>query len=74
MVEANATYAGIICRNCGKQDITYHNYMMQMNRPNSFWRCPKCGDDCQFDDDRYEEINFKDYEDESTDSSGKQTP
>lgn len=71
MPQANTIYAGIICHKCGKQDITYANYVMQMKRPDSFWKCPMCGDDCQFDDDRYEEINFMDMEDESTDSSGE---
>lgn len=58
MPQGHEIYAGIICRNCGKQDITYTNYIFQMKRVNALWRCPKCGDDCQFDDDRYEEINF----------------
>jgi hypothetical protein len=50
-------YAGILCRIHGNVDITLHEYQQQMARPNSKWRCPKCGSDAEFDDDRYEELN-----------------
>ena len=50
--------AGVICPNHGKVDLTRADYMRQLSNPNAFWKCPLCGDSCDFDDDRYEEINF----------------
>jgi len=50
-------YAGILCRLHGNVDIDQANYDAQMARPNSLWRCPKCGMDCDFDDERFEELH-----------------
>lgn len=51
-------YAGVVCSYHGKVDIDKEEYNRQMSRPNSLWRCPVCGESCDFDDDRYEQINF----------------
>ena len=53
-------YAGVICPNHGAVDIDRINYIIQMNDPNSRWKCPKCGAISEFDDDRYEELNPQD--------------
>lgn len=34
--------------------MTYECYMRQMMRPDSFWVCPRCGEDARWDDDNYE--------------------
>lgn len=50
-------YAGITCRLHGNVDIDYNEYMKQMLAPNSLWKCPTCGNDANFNDDRYEELH-----------------
>lgn len=67
-----APYAGVICMGhdygvgydpgCGNVDITHAEYIRQVMRPDSRWKCPKCGALAEFDDERYEEINFPDEE------------
>ena len=52
-------YAGIICRYHGNVDIDYENYKIQMSNANDRWRCPKCNAVSEFDDARFEEINFQ---------------
>lgn len=54
----SAPYAGVICPHHGNVDIDQAEYIRQMMRPNMLWVCPKCGTACQFDDERYEELNF----------------
>lgn len=40
------------CRyGCGLQFLTHDDYVAQMCRPDSLWRCPSCGDDASWDDD-----------------------
>lgn len=51
-------YAGVICPHHGTVDIDKTEYIRQMNNPNSRWKCPKCGTVSEFNDERYEEINF----------------
>ena len=50
-------YAGVSCRLHGDVDIDKAEYMRQMARPNSLWKCPKCGANAQFNDNRYEELH-----------------
>jgi len=56
-------YARVICRSCGRQTISYDNYSAQMDRPDSYWRCPICNDEAEFDD-AYYEMNFDDTQEE----------
>ena len=51
-------YAGVICPIHGEVDIDFNNYMRQMRDANSRWKCPKCGMTSEFNDIRYEELNF----------------
>ena len=41
---------------CGRVFMTRDQYMQQMSRPDSTWRCPECNFEADFDDDNYEEI------------------
>lgn len=50
-------YAGVICRLHGFIDIDEGNYTQQMRNPNARWKCPICKQDCEFDDNRYEELH-----------------
>lgn len=51
-------YAAVDCWLHGTVDIDKAEYMMkQLARPNSKWKCPRCGADAQFNDERYEELN-----------------
>lgn len=60
----NKPFAGVICHGwpeighagCGEVDLTKEQYMDQMMRPDSFWRCPNCLMEAEFNDDRYEEL------------------
>lgn len=51
-----APYAGVICSACGKVDMTEAEYLRQMQYPGRRWRCPDCGIDADFDDDRFEQL------------------
>lgn len=51
-------FAGVICPIHGKVDIDTLEYDRQMEKPDVLWKCPKCGEVAQFDDERFEEINF----------------
>jgi predicted nucleic acid-binding Zn ribbon protein len=57
-------HAGVICfghlpeQSCGHVDLDYNQYMEQLSFPDSTWRCPQCGAEAEFDDDRYESIHF----------------
>lgn len=39
---------------CGLVYMTEACYEAQVMRPNSLWRCPRCGNSAQWDDDNYE--------------------
>lgn len=52
-------YAGIICPRHNEVDITYQEYKAQMANPWARWKCPKCGQTSEFNDDRYEELNLE---------------
>jgi hypothetical protein len=45
---------GVICPTDGKQGLSEDEYMRQLSRPDSKWKCPGCGGDAAFDEDRYE--------------------
>ena len=53
-----SAYAGIICPHHGEVDIDYNEYIKQMSDPWARWKCPKCGAASEFNEARYEEINF----------------
>jgi hypothetical protein len=60
----NPAHAGVIClgllpgHSCGHVDLDRDQYMAQMMQPDTTWRCPQCGAEAHFDDDRYESIHF----------------
>lgn len=56
-VTPTVSYAGVICEWHGKLDIDYREYITQLRNPNLRWRCPKCGQVSEFDQDRYEELH-----------------
>jgi hypothetical protein len=41
---------------CGQQPLTKEQYMAQLLRPNSPWRCPSCGMPAEFDDEASEAL------------------
>lgn len=46
---------GVICLHCGPVSLSDDQYSEQMAAPNVRWRCPICGYDAEWDDDRYEQ-------------------
>lgn len=44
----------VLCDDHGQQFLTAEEYDYQMSRPDSPWRCPRCGESAQWDDDEYE--------------------
>ena len=44
----------VICCDHGRVFLSYHEYVRQMNRPDSVWICPACGDSAGFDDETFE--------------------
>ncbi len=44
----------VLCDDHGQQFLTEKQYNHQMSRPDSLWRCPKCGESAHWDDDEYE--------------------
>jgi len=55
-IAANFIYAAIICPNHGQVDLTYAQYIKQMQAAHLRWQCPKCGLISEFDEDRYEQL------------------
>lgn len=41
---------------CGRVDIDEAEYTRQMAMPDRLWQCPKCGNDADFDDYRFEQL------------------
>lgn len=39
---------------CGVQPLTEKQYEQQMDRPDSLWKCPRCGAPADYDDVRSE--------------------
>lgn len=53
--ETPTPYA-IICSKHNQVFLTKVEYDYQMNFPNRTWRCPKCGEESDWDDDNYEDF------------------
>lgn len=49
-------YAGVVCPQHGDVDITEEEYEKQLDRPNQRWRCPLCGEESHFNDERFEQL------------------
>lgn len=45
---------GVICFEHGKQGLSGMQYDVQMRRPDATWKCPVCGNEANWDDERYE--------------------
>jgi hypothetical protein len=65
---STATPWAVICRQHGKQFLTHEEYQYQMNRPDSLWMCPICGESAWWDDDNYEA--YENQEEESLEKAG----
>lgn len=54
----NLPFAFVLCSSsenrCGVQPLTKGEYERQMSRPDATWRCPKCGGEAWYDDERSE--------------------
>ena len=48
-------FAAVVCKEHGQVHLSEGDYMRQMNKPDSTWYCPYCGDDAYFDEDYYED-------------------
>lgn len=59
MTERNPGPYAIICAEHGQVFLLNEEYDFQMSRPDSYWRCPLCGEDASWDD-----YNYGDYLDE----------
>ncbi len=44
----------VLCDDHGQQFLTEEEYSWQLNRPNSRWTCPRCGEVAHWDDDEYD--------------------
>ncbi len=44
----------VLCDDHGQQFLTEEQYDHQMSKPDSLWRCPRCGEDAYWDDDEYD--------------------
>ena len=53
-------YAGVICPHHGEVDIDIEEYTNQMRDAWAKWKCPKCGAISEFNDARYEALNYSD--------------
>jgi len=58
-------YAVYCHGDCGLVFLTDEQYDYQMNRPDSFWFCPHCGDSADWDDD-CQVTNPQDEDDDGT--------
>jgi predicted RNA-binding Zn-ribbon protein involved in translation (DUF1610 family) len=48
------------CYRCGHVQIGYDEYDRQMNKEDSLWKCPKCGNLADFDVTAYEKVFYPD--------------
>jgi hypothetical protein len=53
-VTAHRTPYAVLCDDHGQRFLTEEQYARQLNRPDSFWACPACGESSRWDDDEYE--------------------
>lgn len=44
----------VLCNDHGQQFLTHEQYLRQLNRSDSLWACPRCGESAHWDDDEYE--------------------
>lgn len=51
---AQKTPFAVLCDYHGQQFLTEEQYSHQLNRPDSLWMCPRCGDFAYWDDDEYD--------------------
>lgn len=51
---ARRTPYAVLCDDDGQQFLTEEQYSHQLDRPDSFWSCPRCGESAHWDDDEYE--------------------
>lgn len=51
---ARRTPYAVLCDDHRQQFLTAEEYDYQMSRPDSLWRCPRCGESAYWDDDEYE--------------------
>lgn len=51
---ARRTPYAVLCDDHGQQFLTAEQYEHQLDRPDSFWSCPRCGECAYWDDDEYE--------------------
>jgi len=49
---------------CGIVELTSDQYLIQLDRPDSGWQCPKCGCSAEYNDTLSEKAQDKYYEDE----------
>jgi hypothetical protein len=45
---------GVVCYTHGNQGMSYEEYMYQLGKADSLWKCPCCGQVAEFDEGRYE--------------------
>lgn len=58
-------YAAVICRGygdadfrgCGQVPLTEAQYVAQLSLPDITWRCPRCGQEADFDDTYFEDVH-----------------
>lgn len=55
VAEFGSPYA-VICRTHGQVQLTEDEYGRQLSRPDALWKCPKCGEEAQWDDSHYEQM------------------
>jgi hypothetical protein len=53
-IAAHKTPFAVLCDDHGQRFLTHEQYLRQLNRPDSLWACPACGESAHWDDDEYE--------------------
>lgn len=54
VVGLDRTPYAVLCDDHGQRFLTHEQYLRQLNRPDSLWACPRCGESAHWDDDEYE--------------------
>lgn len=52
------TAFAVLCQDCGQVFLTAEEYERQMANANQTWRCPRCGQEADWDDANYELRGF----------------
>lgn len=68
-VSEEPTPWAVICAVHGQVYLTEDEYVKQLERPNSYWRCPRCNMTATWDDANYERRVFGDDPDEESDDA-----